>query len=421
MRWLWALCCLLAVTSPAHAGRIKVPEPAVATALPARTETRPVQLSRLTIKIERGDSIGIEHIGLLCLAETSMIWKSRGNELSTSAFQASFRDELRQLGYDVVSASNDLFDSAGDDRAEYLIGGTLTMLSMDVCKPNYSLGDKLSARGTVLLQIDWQLYDRINRTTVARVTTFQGYEQKTTTTGGLTAIMASAFGENVRALAASGQLQKYLVGARREASVTSQPSGSMPPLAMSLPAKGVVRLATAVGSTVLIQTGTGHGSGFLISRDGYFLTNHHVVSGAKYVKLRWSDGLEGLGEVIRTDKGRDIALIKGDPRDRAPLRIMPKSPEVGTDVYAIGAPLDPKFQNSITKGILSARRIEDGYSFLQSDASVNPGNSGGPLVNAQGDVVAITVSSYRVNKAPSGINFFIPASEALQFLSIRPK
>ncbi|RXR29493.1 S1C family serine protease [Sphingobium fluviale] len=421
MRLMWVLSGLAAIPSPAFAGRITIPEAAVATALPARTETRPVQFSRLTIRIERGDPIGVTRFGLLCLGEAEMKWKSRGNELSTNAFQAAFRDELRQLGYDVVSNSDSLFDSEENDRAEYQIGATITMLSIDVCRPNSSLGDSVSARGSVLLQIDWQLYDRLARSVVARARTFQGYEQKTASAGGLTAILVSAFAQNVRALAASRQLLKLLVGPRREASITRAPSAGLPPIAMSVPSQGVAQLAKAVGSTILVETGSGHGSGFLISRDGYFLTNHHVVGGSKYVKLRWSDGLEALGEVIRTDKGRDVALIKGDPRDRAPLKIAEKPPEVGANVYAIGAPLDRKFQNSVTRGIFSARRIEDGYSFWQSDVAVNPGNSGGPLLNAQSDVVAITVSTYRTDNAPSGINFFIPAHEALEFLSIRPQ
>ena len=277
------------------------------------------------------------------------------------------------------------------------------------------------AKGKALMEVRWQIYDRIGRTVVARVTTRQGVEQKRTAPDGAAGIILAAFRENVRALAASGELQKYLVGERRDPILTRRPSANLAPIAMTLASKGIGTLTAAVGSTVLVQSGSGHGSGFLISRDGYFLTNQHVVGGAKFVKLRWSDGLEELGEVVRADRGRDIALVKGDPRDRLPLRILTAVPEVGTEVFAVGAPLDVKYQNSVTKGVISARRIEDGYSLIQSDVTVNPGNSGGPLINAHGDVAAVTVSSYRISGAPAGLNFFIPAHEALEFLAIHRK
>ncbi|MDQ4420831.1 S1C family serine protease [Sphingobium sp. DEHP117] len=350
-----------------------------------------------------------------------LTWRGRGGELSTEEFDDAFRDELKALGYDVVSTSSNLFDEDGDSRAEYLIGGTITMMTVDACYPNSGLGDSHSAKGTALMEVEWQMYDRIERSVVAKVITRQGYKQGKTDAAGVSGLIVAAFGENVRALAANEAMRKYLVGARRDASITRVPSGGQPPIVMSLPNQSAKNLSTAVGSTVLVQSGSGHGSGFLISRDGYFLTNNHVVAGAKYVKLRWSDGLEELGEVIRVDKGRDVALVKGAARDRTPLRISEQAIAVGSDIYAIGAPLDPAFQNSVTKGILSARRIEDGYSYLQSDVAVNPGNSGGPLVTAQGDVIGITVKGVRIGEASQSINFFIPAHEALEFLSIRGK
>lgn len=409
------IACLL------HIPAYSAPSPAQPTALPANMETRPVQLSKLAVKFPHGSRIGKAKLGLLCLPGYPLTWRGKRGELSIDEFDDAFRDELKTLGYDVIGSTSDLFETGEESRAEYLIGGTITMMSVNACYPNSGLGDGVSAKGSALLEVQWQLYDRIGRKVVTRVTTHEGFDQKKPDPSGVPGLIISAFGKNVRALAASGELQKYLVGERRDLDAARTPAVGLQPIAMPLATKGVAKLPGAVASTILVQSASGHGSGFLISRDGYFLTNHHVVGGSKYVKLRWSDGVEGVGEVIRKDRGRDVALIKGDPRDRSPLRIKQQTPAVGTDVYAIGAPLDEKLQNTVTKGILSARRFEDGYAFLQSDAAINGGNSGGPLVDANGDVVAITVSSYQINRAPVGISFFIPAHEALEFLAIKAK
>jgi S1-C subfamily serine protease len=158
---------------------------------------------------------------------------------------------------------------------------------------------------------------------------------------------------------------------------------------------------------VLILAGDALGSGFLASSDGLLLTARHVVGAAKYVKVRWADGAEGLGEVVRSDKARDVALIKTDPRGHAPLRLRREPLQTGDAVFAVGAPLDPKFQSTVTRGVISAYRTFSGLNYIQSDATVNPGNSGGPLLDDKGEAIGATVGGYTVTGAPTNINLFI--------------
>jgi S1-C subfamily serine protease len=139
------------------------------------------------------------------------------------------------------------------------------------------------------------------------------------------------------------------------------------------------------------------------------------------VKIRWSNGEEGLGEVIRTDKVRDVALVKADPRGRAPIRIRRDALQPGDTVFAVGAPLDQKFQSTITRGVVSAYRKFGGLNFVQSDASVNPGSSGGPLLDDKGEAIGATESGYFVSGAPTNINLFVPIGDALDFLSATEK
>jgi serine protease Do len=191
-------------------------------------------------------------------------------------------------------------------------------------------------------------------------------------------------------------------------------------LSLALAKDSKVAVAEVAGSVVTVISDEGHGSGFLISSDGYLITNQHVVGGGKVVKIRWSDGFESMGEVVRSDKRRDIALIKATTHSRQPLVLKTILARPGDTVFAIGTPLDEKFQGTVTRGVVSAYRIMDGLNFLQSDVGINPGNSGGPLVDEKGMVIGITVLTYRRGEdIPTGINFFIPIGDALDFLNLK--
>jgi S1-C subfamily serine protease len=171
----------------------------------------------------------------------------------------------------------------------------------------------------------------------------------------------------------------------------------------------------------MISAGQVEGSGFLVSSDGLLLTVQHVVGDAKYVKVQWSDGLEGLGEVVRSDKTRDVALVKTDPRGRLPIRIRRDPLQPGDTVFAIGAPLGDRFQSTVTRGVVSAYRTFEGLSFVQSDVSVNHGSSGGPLLDEQGEAVGLAEAGLQPAGAPVGINLFTPIGDALDFLGAQPQ
>ena len=110
-----------------------------------------------------------------------------------------------------------------------------------------------------------------------------------------------------------------------------------------------------------------------------------------------------------------------NPRGRQPLGLHRAAPQPGDTVFAIGAPIDPKLQNTVTRGVVSANRIMDGFAFIQSDVTVDPGNSGGPLLDEQGRVLGFTDIGIRTAEAPTGLNFFVPIDDALRFLSAEPQ
>ena len=153
------------------------------------------------------------------------------------------------------------------------------------------------------------------------------------------------------------------------------------------------------------------GSGFIISSDGYIVTNHHVVAGADKIIVKLSDRRELAATLIGTDKRSDIALLKVEGTDFPVLTTgSSKQLEVGEWVIAIGSPFG--FDHSVTAGIVSAKGRslpEENYvPFIQTDVAINPGNSGGPLFNMKGEVVGINSQIYSQSGGFMGVSFAIP-------------
>ena len=170
----------------------------------------------------------------------------------------------------------------------------------------------------------------------------------------------------------------------------------------------------------------GVGSGIVIDRDGVILTNYHVIEGAQKIVVHLRDGTAGAADVVGTDPGSDLAVIRASIQ---PQRLVPitfgnsDNARVGDPVFAIGNPFGQTF--SVTSGIVSAVQRVTTSSFtgrpirgvLQTDAALNPGNSGGPLFNATGEVIGINTSIENPSgRFSAGIGFATPSNTAQRFL-----
>ena len=159
------------------------------------------------------------------------------------------------------------------------------------------------------------------------------------------------------------------------------------------------------------------GSGFIVSGDGYILTNAHVVDGADEVTVRLTDKREFKAKTVGADKRTDVALLKIDASDLPVVRLGdPAQLRVGEWVVAIGSPFG--FENSVTAGIVSAKGRslpqENYVPFIQTDVAINPGNSGGPLFNMRGEVVGINSQIYSRSGGYMGVSFAIPIDVAME-------
>ena len=171
----------------------------------------------------------------------------------------------------------------------------------------------------------------------------------------------------------------------------------------------------------------GYGTGFIVSADGYIVTNNHVTEGSDSIKVTLFDGTEYPASLVGADKPADLAVIKIDAAGLTPVAIgNSKALQVGETVVAIGNPLGSELAGSVTSGIVSALNREittsNQYSqkYIQTDAAINPGNSGGPLVNLKGEVIGINTlktylagyDDYGMPIGTEGIGFSIPMDTA---------
>ena len=171
------------------------------------------------------------------------------------------------------------------------------------------------------------------------------------------------------------------------------------------------------------QKQQGLGSGIIVSKDGYILTNNHVVAGADEVKVRLSNNKEYKAEIIGADKKSDIAVIKIEIDNLTPLPFSNSdNAKTGQWVLAVGSPLSDQLQNTVTAGIISATGRNNvsltGYGdYIQTDAAINKGNSGGPLVNLHGELVGINTAILSQTGGYQGIGMAVPANIAKKVMN----
>jgi S1-C subfamily serine protease len=173
-------------------------------------------------------------------------------------------------------------------------------------------------------------------------------------------------------------------------------------------------VASAAPSVVGIEHRRGQGSGVVLAQDGFVLTNAHVAAGGGPLRVRFSGARAVTGEVVGVDERTDLAVVRAAAADLPPLALSDRRLRVGEVVVAIGNPLG--FERSVSLGVVSALyrnlaapRGEVLEGLVQTDAAVNPGNSGGPLLDARGAVVGVTTAMLPWAR---GIGFAVPATTA---------
>ena len=202
---------------------------------------------------------------------------------------------------------------------------------------------------------------------------------------------------------------------KSEALSATEAYNKVAPAAVVVSTKSVTQ-----GYFMQTQEVEGIGSGFIINEEGYILTNYHVIQGAQEISVTLSNDVTTTAQIVNYDENQDVAMIKiTDESVEIPATVElgdSDSLQPGEEVIAIGTPLSTELSSTVTKGIISATSrsvaVESGVTMnlIQTDAAINAGNSGGPLVNTKGEVVGIN-SSKISGEAVEGIGFSIPIND----------
>lgn len=418
--------------------------------IPPQAHPAPITFMGLRADIPTGSETGQIGGGFFCLYPSAPMSRGMVDYLmDKDDLRHTFNQTMRGLGYDTAGDGALLFEEEIDDdllRTEYRIRGRLLEMRMDACVKKADIMRAFSpapfgTRGQLYLRIEWHVFDTIKRTTTYRSVT-QGYAyHRLHNPEGRILLFNDAFAmaahnlaadphfaaliaHNIRPPAKADEDQLHRQARPRQFAPDENVRIAPAPLSTSILSGHISDTQKAI---VMVQGGVGHGSGFFITEQGHILTNAHVVGDARRVRIVLQNGEHYPAEILRKHKARDVALLRLEmmPTHGKPhiLPIRTQWPAISEQVYAIGAPLSRRFQDTVTHGIISAHRknftlANRQFDFLQADVRIHGGNSGGPLLDQYGNVVGMSVSGYVENLSETGLNLFIPIESALRTLDI---
>ena len=339
-------------------------------------------------------------------------WEESGISNATVEFNNIAERELGNGGYQVIKQAK-LFADEEAVSPKLLIGGNMKSLNYT---SNYA--NPYVATNSCIIEIEWQVYNRVKNKVVFNHTTKGTF---TKTDAGADFVIKESFRDALINLMLEDTFSAVILKqeATKKLDETVNPNAIFIAKHIKTYKTRADMISSSTKSCVTVKADDGHGSGFIISTDGYIITNHHVIEGSKEISILFDNGFNIPAEVVYSNADFDLALIKLKGKGFTPLPLgNSEKTVVGSDVFAIGTPKLEEFGQTVTRGILSAKRTFEGRNFLQTDASVHGGNSGGPLLNEAGEVVGINTYKFRGSE---GLNLSIPIEVAIEKLNIKIK
>jgi serine protease Do len=354
-----------------------------------------------------GTIVGSHYFGKRKISD--ILWQSTIN-VKSEEFVVMANNLLSKYGYNVPGLRNTKDFMIPINHSDLELKAYVKHIKFDI-NQNQDFFGNILVWNSCVMEIEWELVNKKNQNILFK-TTYIG--STPISREGQQAIILKTFTNSFYQLLKNDEFKKHVLIKKHNNSLVSIESY---PIKLMKP-KTMIPVTEAIKPVVTIKTAYNHGSGFLISEDGYILTNHHVIDGFEQVEVFLSNGFSFFGKIVKYDNTNDLALIKIEGKG-FPYLYLGNSDEIllGEDVHAIGAPTDVKLGQTITKGIISGTRMIDSKKVIQTDVSISPGNSGGPLINKNGHVIGI-ISSKMIGKGIEGVGFAIPINTATLNLNL---
>ncbi|MGE0637477.1 MAG: S1C family serine protease [Bacteroidia bacterium] len=369
--------------------------------LPAESKTRKIEFSKV-----------VDGTGKLSTAQYGYMYYAAAINFEDPKFPKAINKTMMDWGFDMVG-TNAVFEEKGN--APDLV---LACEILNAGKETRGSGFQAS----VLL--NWSVYNVNQKKVVYNLNTGGFSDSKRSHT--FVDELILAINDGLVALMSDSKFQELALSASETTSSgKTVEATNLPKITAASYSSYGEMIKGVVGSVVTVKTNFGHGSGFVISKSGFVLTNDHVISGASSIEIIFDNGFSMEGTMVKTDEDRDVAMLKIAGNGFKPLAINTSSDgtSVGTEVIAVGTPADLKLGQTVTKGIVSGKReLEEDNgtknNYIQTDVSINSGNSGGPLINSKGEVVGIIAAKVK-GTGVEGLGFAVPIGEALEKLNIK--
>jgi S1-C subfamily serine protease len=376
--------------------------------------SEPLSFRKVVYRIQSGSVLGDIYVNRK--REDEMRWTiSRPHSI---AFNVAVTDRLRALGYHVRDEADSLFDQREHIKVRYEMAAILHDAALNFYyKPNRKRDGHGAGIGTAEVEVEVRLHDSVEKRTVySRVfkgrAIDEGMKPNPLVSAVVNAILKTTGDPKFVNLVAIDRVSKT---AGSDPHQTVEIAACERPEEHALP-KGLPQMLKSV---VEIQAGGVAGTGVIISPDGWILTAAHVVVDAPELWVRIDAGAQLPAVLHQVDEEADLALLRipGKNHPCAPIRIADRKLALGSDVFAINVAIGDDRRPTITRGVVSGYPEKDGRRFIQTDASLNPGSSGGPLLAPDGRVAGITVLKV-VGEGIEGLGLAVPAHEAVRQLDI---
>jgi serine protease Do len=378
-------------------------------------KARQTRLATIVFDLPMGHRYGEAASGYdgSCFNKQPLVNTKTRFQYDVSKYTDVFASVMKSHGYP-VDDDVELFEGSKERVADLKVGARITDATLNLCYPDYR--NDLKTKGSAYLKIEWSIYSTIEKRVVLVTATEGSTYTEIESTIGEAGILRPAMAEALEKLAVDPKYRQVVdppapamelakaAGPRVKIKRVKEYSGDL---------KSHIDLIKAAVATVTANKG--RGSGFVISEDGTVVTAEHVVSGSKLVKVNLATGKECYGEVVAASKQRDLAIIHLDCTGLTPLPVSRQKLVEGGEVYAIGTPLSEKLQFSVTRGVVSGVRKIDDLEYIQSDVTVLPGSSGGPLLDSKGNAVGVTSGGVGIGV---GVNFFIPLTDIDKYVPV---
>ncbi len=354
---------------------------------------------------------------------------SFGQKLDTYTVKDSSNTSASDIIYDVnkhlsklhllrsaatIEKTKSIFDKGIDPR--YIIRGSVKTINIDAhIATNYVF--------KTTVKVEWKVYDKLERLLFTK--TFEGVGQRgkgdEEDSDGVSASVDDAVRRSVNQLVFSTEFVKYVQKSKdfEKKSVYENYTSEMQ-IAKPKAISNVKMVGEASNSVVTVIRKESHGSGSIISQDGYILTNAHVCGNDTVFKVRFKNGSEETATLVRMNIDEDLALLRFDNKNRINGLVLMKDNSgvtVSDEVYIIGTPADLSLGQSISRGLISGERTIKSKKLYQTDAAINGGNSGGAMLDEKGRLIGIPSSKIK-GTGLEGLGFAIPSSVVFDALKI---